>query len=166
MFKFRFVPGYINKFGSSKRYAVTVYNALTLYSLNVLTTKTNVFISVTTLIGGKTCILKTSRMLGYSSTERRAAHAGRDVLDAVMEEFFLKYTRPYFFIITCRGSHVMRRKQLVRRFIRRFKKRVRILYIVEKQFLAHNGCPLEARRRKKNKGRNRGIKRKSARFLR
>lgn len=126
-----------------------------IFNLNFLTTKTNIFVSITTLKLGKTIFLKTSRQLGYNGTERRTIKAAYNVLTKVINLFFEKYLRSsIYFIINFRGSNTQLHFKLLKYLVYSLKIQ-HILYICEKQFLTHNGCPLEIKKRTRPTRKNR-----------
>jgi hypothetical protein len=126
-----------------------------LYFLNMLITKTNCFFSITTFKKGHTLIVKTPQMLQIQHTERRTEYAAQVTLQILIKTFFQRYSRrDSRFIISVTTAKLHFFKKLIYFLLKKLKVKKEIFYIQIRHALPHNGCPLQAKKRRKNKGRN------------
>jgi len=126
-----------------------------LYFLNMLITKTNCFFSITTFKKGHTLIIKTPQMLQMQHTERRTEYAAQVTLQATIKTFFQRYSRKDSrFIISVTTAKLHFYKKLIHFLFKKLRVKKEIFYIQIRHSFPHNGCPLQAKKRRKNKGRN------------
>lgn len=123
-----------------------------LYYINILSTKTNHFCSITTFFKGHVLFLQTPRMQGFRHTMRRKDTA----LQATLYLLFKKFSEAYphkspRFIVQFLGRKAFLAKKVLRFLSKKLRMRRQILFVKMKQNFAHNGCRLEIRKRKKRK---------------
>lgn len=135
------------------------------FNLNILTTKTNIFVSISKFKTGEVLILKTPSALGFKNTDRRTLVAGQKVLKNIFQYFFSKFNlTDCGFIVNLRGKNIFLHKKLLS-YIYKNLKINNVICIIEKQFFTHNGTPLEIKKRKKNRGKNKLSKQNTERFI-
>jgi len=125
-----------------------------IFSVNILSTKTNHFCSITTLKKGHVLFLETPRLQGLRHRSRRWDTSLLSTLTKLFNRFFKKYRlQKSAFILQLSGKKAW----LLRKIGKFLKKRLkwRIFLIRFKQLFPHNGCKLEIRKRKKRKGKAR-----------
>jgi hypothetical protein len=126
-----------------------------LYFLNMLITKTNCFFSITTFKKGHTLFVKTPQMLQIQNTERRTEYAAQLTLQTLIKLFFSQYSRKNSrFIISVTAAKFHFFKKLMHFLIKKLRVKKEIFYIQIRHSFSHNGCPLQSKKRRKNKGRN------------
>lgn len=126
-----------------------------LYCLNILSTKTNHFCSITMYVNGHVPFLETPRMQGFKHTMRRKDTALQATLHLLFKKFFKAHSRSTAqFILQFTGRKSFLVKKTVRMLLKRMRIKKRQIYLIRiRQFFSHNGCKLQIRKRKKRKGR-------------
>lgn len=144
------------------------------FNVNFLTTKTNTFVTVTRFFTGSILFSMTPRRLDpkvYYDTAKRTGWAADDLVRRTVSWLFMQYRKEEIsrkrrsrkdkksvFFINLYGTKSWLQKKMCKKLLKasRFSTFVGIRY---KQFNPHNGCPFQVKKRKKNKGRNKWIKR-------
>jgi len=139
------------------------------FNINFLTTKTNIFLTVTTFWKGKLLYSITPRRLDpkvYFNTKKRTSWAAQAVTWNMIrwlrsrhrKEKRRKYQHSIY-IINFYGINPWIQKKMCNLLIR-LNRFLFFMLIRHKQMIPHNGSSLKIRKRKKNKGWNRFVKRK------
>lgn len=118
-----------------------------LYSFNIITTKTNVFLVLTKFFTGEVIFTKTPRMLGYEATQRRTKDAGYHLLVDTIKALTLKFGRNLRstpFVVRLRGSNKRLQFFLCKNLLKMC--RFWVVSVVSAHLIPHNGCPLEIKK--------------------